>query len=290
MEFLDHREIEWARVKRAFYSIQLRFRYEYPGPVRELNQKLVVVPANNHGNQKLQNFELKISPGKAAENHKLDKFGNRVFHFIIPEIDSLVDFEVVVSLEKSLLCRKFPLLGQTEAAQYLIPTPLTSPDEKIKKIARELTRQTLEPRELAGLINQWTFKALTYGAGFTTVKTTASQALAIGTGLCQDYSHLMLSLCRTAGLPARYVSGHLLGEGGSHAWVEVLLPEEGMGKMAAIAFDPTNNCFAGMNYITVAVGRDFFDVSPTSGTFIAPYQGKLTCTKKAGLTRLEFTN
>ena len=127
-----------------------------------------------------------------------------------------------------------------------------------------------------------------YKSGVTTVRTTAAEALALGQGLCQDYAHLMLAVCRTAGLPARYVSGHLLGEGGSHAWVEVFLPTE--TGLSAVAFDPTNKRQPHLGYVTVAVGRDYQDVSPTSGSFTAPYGGQLTCSKRAGLTLVEYLN
>src|SRR5258707_739892 len=77
-----------------------------------------------------------------------------------------------------------------------------------------------------------------YEYGVTSVQTTAAQALAGGQGVCQDFAHVMLAVCHVIGLPARYVSGHLLGQGGTHAWVEVLTPQ---GKRAtAIAFDPCN--------------------------------------------------
>ena len=74
-------------------------------------------------------------------------------------------------------------------------------------------------------------------------------------------------------LPARYVSGHVLGEGGTHAWVEVLVPHpQDADALRAVAFDPTHDRRAGLRYVTVAVGRDYCDVPPTSGTFEAPYE------------------
>lgn len=118
--------------------------------------------------------------------------------------------------------------------------------------------------------------------------TTAAEALSVGQGLCQDYAHLMLAICRAAGLPARYVSGHMLGEGGSHAWVEVFLPTQ--GGLTAFAIDPTNRRQPHLGYGTVAVGRDYHDVSPTSGSFTAPYGGQLTFSKRAGLTLVEYLN
>ena len=127
-----------------------------------------------------------------------------------------------------------------------------------------------------------------YGTGTTNTETTASEALHIGQGLCQDYAHVMIAICRAAGLPARYVSGHMLGEGGSHAWVEVFLPSKGDDRLESFAFDPTNQRRPNLQYITVAVGRDYADVSPTSGSFVAPYQGWLRFIKKAGLTSVEY--
>lgn len=145
----------------------------------------------------------------------------------------------------------------------------------------------LEPEALADAINTWVWQAMRYVGGVTTVATSAADALLLGRGLCQDYSHVMLAICRAAGLPARYVSGHLLGEGGSHAWVEVLLPSA-QGGFVAVPFDPTNHRRANLSYITIAVGRDYRDVSPTSGTYIAPYQGRLTASKRAGVTCVEY--
>src|SRR2546430_8371806 len=107
-----------------------------------------------------------------------------------------------------------------------------------------------------------------YAAGVTTVQTTAAEALALRRGMCQDYAHVMIAICRAAGLAARYVSGHLLGAGGSHAWVEALLPHRGGD--CAQAYDPTNGRPPDMGYTTVAVGRGYGEVSPVSRGDTAP--------------------
>jgi transglutaminase-like putative cysteine protease len=88
----------------------------------------------------------------------------------------------------------------------------------------------------------------------------------------------MIALCRAAGLPARYVSGHMLGEGGTHAWVEVILAHATGAR--AVAFDPCNGRPAGRDYITVATGRDYTDVAPTSGTYVGAARGTLTTAKR----------
>ena len=81
-----------------------------------------------------------------------------------------------------------------------------------------------DPEETAERICAAVFAAITYQYGVTSVTTTAAEALAAGRGVCQDFAHVMLALCHLLGLPARYVSGHLLGQGGTHAWVEVIVP------------------------------------------------------------------
>jgi transglutaminase-like putative cysteine protease len=88
----------------------------------------------------------------------------------------------------------------------------------------------------------------------------------------------MIALCRAIGLPARYVSGHLLGEGGTHAWVEVIVANAAGAR--AVAFDPCHGRRAGRDYLTVATGRDYSDVAPTSGTYVGAARGTLTATKR----------
>jgi transglutaminase-like putative cysteine protease len=128
------------------------------------------------------------------------------------------------------------------------------------------------------------FHTLRYEWGITNVRTTAVEAVAAGRGVCQDYAHVMLALCRAAGLSARYVSGHLIGEGGSHAWVEVVVPDPCRpGQAQAVAFDPTHNRRAGWGYMTVAVGRDYADVAPTSGRYDGPCGGRLSSVKRLGV-------
>ncbi len=96
------------------------------------------------------------------------------------------------------------------------------------------------------------------------------------------------------GLAARYVSGHLLGESGTHAWVEVVLPANGADaagdsdKTVAWPFDPTHGRRAGLGYVTVAIGRDYGDVAPTSGTYAASYPGQLSARKRVDLTSVEY--
>jgi transglutaminase-like putative cysteine protease len=128
-------------------------------------------------------------------------------------------------------------------------------------------------------------RALPYRKGATSVGTTAAQAFAIGSGVCQDQAHVMLAMCRALGMPARYVSGHLLGEGLTHAWVEVILPHPRRPAIAvAVPMDPCHGRLAGATYVTVAVGRDYDDVAPTSGTYVGPHRNQLTSATRLAAT------
>lgn len=96
----------------------------------------------------------------------------------------------------------------------------------------------------------------------------------------------MLALCRLLDIPARYVSGHLIGEGGTHAWVEVLLPAPGE-TVEILALDPTHDRPADLRYLTVSVGRDYYDVAPVSGTYRAAHPGWLSASRRADVTHVE---
>jgi transglutaminase-like putative cysteine protease len=96
--------------------------------------------------------------------------------------------------------------------------------------------------------------------------------------VCQDQAHVLLAACRAAGIACRYVSGHMVGQGGTHAWVEVVVPDGAAAR--AVAFDPCHGCRADRRYVTVAVGRDYLDVPPTSGWYSGPARGRLSGTRE----------
>jgi transglutaminase-like putative cysteine protease len=287
VHLIDHRSVSWNNVRQTQYWLHKHFHYAYPGPIHELRQRLMVVPPDRYGDQRLCAYSASVLGAQGLETDSIDRFGNRMLFFYIPEAPSELTFEVKLTIERSGYPDLLPSLDAEQAAPFRGETALTTPDARIVAAARELAAQHQDPLALATAINTWVSQSMRYGWGVTNVDTTAAEALKVGQGLCQDYAHIMLAICRAANLPARYASGHLLGEGGSHAWVEVLLPNED-GGYVAMPFDPTNHRRANLSYITIAVGRDYHDVSPTSGTYIAPYQGLLTASKRAGLTRVEY--
>lgn len=295
LNLLDIEGIDWERVQRTAYLIHQHFRYDYPGPVRELKQRLLIVPPAIYGDQKCIVHHLDVSAQVAGTASEVDEFGNPVIELRIPSIERSVDFEAWIVVERFAGYGPNMLPGDVLSdARYLEPSVLTQPDDTLQRVASMLlegTREQKQPVTLAGRINDWVHNALSYAQGATDIHTTAAQALALGRGVCQDYAHIMLTLCRLCGLAARYVSGHLLGEGGTHAWVETLVAApERPGEAMALPFDPTHGCQTDLHYITVAVGRDYYDVAPTSGTFQAPYRGQLRVSKKVGPISLEYAD
>lgn len=286
-DVLDHRDVDWSRVKRSSCKVHQTFRYAYPGPIRDLRQRLVVVPPDLHGGQRLLRHWVDVSEPVAEARWEHDRFGNRVCHLHVPYVVDAVTFEVLISVERDLA--PLPIIGdRAYCATLCRPSDLTRPNTAMRTAAHMLQASGMRGLELVEAINTWVYSQMRYTSDVTSVKTTAQEALLLGKGVCQDFAHIMLTLCRLCGIPARYVSGHMLGEGGTHAWVEALLPDSDHdGQFVAHAFDPTHNRRTGHTYITIAVGRDYHDVAPTSGTFHAPYGGHLTTYKQAALVELE---
>jgi transglutaminase-like putative cysteine protease len=287
VQLIDHRRLDWNRVRRTDYLLHQRLRYEYPGPIRDLHQQLVVFPPDMHGSQRLVRRHLQVSVPGPQVHEENDTFGNRVCHLFLPRIERAVEFDIRFLVERNVGFEDGAQSNMDESV-FLQPSKLTQPDSALTEVANELA--TAGPgADLAERISEWVWRNVEYKHGVTDVKTTASEVLAFGQGVCQDHAHVMLALCRLLGLPARYVSGHLLGEGATHAWVEVFVPDpKRSGRYTIQAFDPSYGRRCRPDYITVAIGRDYADVAPTSGTFVAPYGGQLTSEKMAGITAVEW--
>ena len=153
--------------------------------------------------------------------------------------------------------------------EYLQPPSEPEEAEAVGRMAADLRRETGPGvaaflTELARSIHA----DYTYDPRATNVTTPLAEVLSHMRGVCQDFSHLMLAVCRSAGVPARYVSGYLytekqpIGDGAMHAWVEAFLPAAGW-----IGFDPTHGLLVDHQYVKVAVGRGYAEVPPTRGMF-----------------------
>jgi transglutaminase-like putative cysteine protease len=282
----DH-VIDCRRTQRTVYEVEQQFRYRYAAPIYDLRQRLMVVPRPVHGNQRVLSHRLEVSQPRSRKRVRADLFGNVVFEISIPNVEDAVDFDVSLIVERFAADRPHLEAADRHALNvYLLPSALTRPDAALRAAAAELAHGGERGADLARAVGAWVYRRMSYGFDRTGVHTTASQALASGHGVCQDYAHLMLVLCRLLGIPARYVSGHLVGEGGTHAWVEVLVPGPGQA-VEIIAFDPTHDRPADLRYLTVAVGRDYRDVAPVSGTYCGLHTGWLSTARRVSVADAE---
>jgi transglutaminase-like putative cysteine protease len=285
---IDPSSLDWATARRVSYLLRQSFRYEYPEPIRDLNHRLVVIPPERFGDQRRLRHELLVDAEGARLEDRKDRFGNVIIDVFAPRVSNAIEFTAEVSVERHAAEPNRLADGWLADGYLLEPSALTAADERILRAAETLASSAEWGLPLADRINDWVYQSMTYQYGVTGVRTTAAEALALGSGVCQDYAHVMLAVTRACGLPSRYISGHLLGEGGSHAWVEVVLPtKDGTGDAIASTFDPTHASRGGLNYVTIAVGSDYSDVAPTSGTYLSAASGRLFTRKRVTLTDLD---
>ena len=279
----DHQALDLDAAETVTYVLEQKFRYDYDEPVSSLRHKLVVVPPVRHGGQHLRAHRVEVGGVSARRRLRRDGRGNTVVQFQADRIEGgAVEFRIAALLQR-VRDDGLPVLpaAALHRRDLLAPTVLTRPDERLRDWAAELTDADDTPLERAERMSAAVHAEMTYQYGITSVGTPAAQALAGGRGVCQDYAHILLALCHAAELPARYVSGHLLGQGGTHAWVEVVVPVQ--DHAVAVPLDPCNGRRAGSRYVTVATGRDYRDVAPTSGSYVGTSASRLTASRRVGV-------
>lgn len=272
---------------RASYELHQQFRYEYPGPIANLRHRLVVAPPKVYGDQVRTAHRLEVSPGLRVAWER-DAFGNWIATVDADRVEREVRFDYTATIRRSE--GPPPLLDARwyDDPRFRDASRLTSPSLDMRIAAENLMAADQGCGKLATAINAFVAEHMRYVPDATTVETTAAEAFASRKGVCQDYAHVMIALCRLCGIPARYVSGHLLGEGGTHAWLEVIEPAPGTGTARVAGYDPTHDRRTTLNYVFVAAGRDYADVAPTSGQFEAPYIGRFTTSRRVDILDQHF--
>ena len=256
------------------WQINHSTRYSYAAPVRDSFNEVRLQPLSNE-QQTVESFLLKVLPA-ARLRHYHDFYSNCVHHFEIPEPHStlLIESTLTVMTQAgtvlALAARPGPMARIKEAlnvgrcydfipeSRYVDVTPETW------RLAVDATQGEDDVWQTALRLMRFVHGHLTYQSFSTHVHTHMRDALAQRQGVCQDYAHIMIGLCRTLKIPALYVSGYLATETASatHAWMEVFVPGVGWRGL-----DPTHNCPADETYVKIAVGRDYADVPPITGTY-----------------------
>jgi transglutaminase-like putative cysteine protease len=263
-----------------------RFRYVYAAPVTGVLTCLRLLPRVRHGAQEVISTRIRIDPHPRTARSWTDRFGNCVLEVehlrLTTHLEVSAEFWTTPASIVNGGCRSTspePIrLDSPADALWLFvqPTRLVDGGPEIEALSVDLRRRCASDEALAWEVMHRVYREMRYLPGSTSVETRASDALAHRTGVCQDFAQVMLAICRAAGLPARYVSGHMEGEGQMHAWVEALCAPRNGGPPAWHPLDPTHDRAAVGGYVTVAVGRDYADVSPISGRCYGPLPGHLS--------------
>ncbi|KQW55204.1 transglutaminase family protein [Variovorax sp. Root411] len=273
-------------------------RYEYSPPV-ETAQHLAHLKPLATDSQRLVSHRLAIEPAPAQRNELADLYGNTRAFFALEATHGrlVVTAESVVETSAPVLspavARELPWEAVRErfrfrkdatfdaASEFVFPSPYVPRHDDFAAYARASFVPGRPTFDVAMDLTERMYEDFAYDADSTEINTPAVDALAQRKGVCQDFAHIMIACFRTLGLPARYVSGYLLtqpppgqprlvGADASHAWVSVYLPGKGDGDGPESAggwadFDPTNGRQPGEDYVTLAIGRDYSDVSPMRG-------------------------
>jgi transglutaminase-like putative cysteine protease len=230
--------------------------------------------------QKTINALIRVMPATRVKRFT-DLFQNITHHFELPGPHSRLEIESRIKvhnlpLDISDFSRSaahsalddFSIREQTW--QYLQESRWVSRHPEVWRQALDVTQPHSSIYDQACALMTWIYLNFRYQPGATNVNTHLEDAFALRCGVCQDFTHVMLGMCRAVGIPARYASGYLyngpkdtlVGAQASHAWSEVYLPAAGW-----IGFDPTNNTLADERYVKIAIGRDYDDVTPVRGNY-----------------------
>ncbi len=266
-------------------SVVHRTTFLYNAPVRESSNTVRLEPRTFPYQRTLSSL-IRVVPATRLYRFT-DLFENINHHFEISQPHSKLEIESQIKVHNlPLILPEEAYLGGIDIYQapavrertwpYLNDSPRVYRTPEIWRQAVDLTDGIVPVYLQALAIMQWIHTNFRYEPGSTNVKAEVAESFALRRGVCQDFTHIMLGLCRSVNLPARYASGYLyngprdklVGAQASHAWCEVYLPAAGW-----IGFDPTNNTLADERYVKVAVGRDYEDVAPVEGT----YRGTAHC-------------
>lgn len=263
------------------FRIFHRTQYLYWTPVRDSYNEVRLRPATDD-KSRLEFFLLKVNPPVRLQ-HFRDNWFNYVHHFELPEPHSQLTIEAQSTINTTNPYLGGMPVGVPFASLKTDPHEMDQSflgDSRYVAISPEVWRLGIDIRdgsedvfETARGVMHHIYRNWTYAPNTTHAATHMNEVLALKSGVCQDFTHLMIGICRSLGIPARYVSGylyngpeaHLRGAQASHAWCEVRVPGRGW-----FGLDPTNDTLADERHIKIATGRDYHDAAPVSGYFDAP--------------------
>jgi transglutaminase-like putative cysteine protease len=264
------------------WDIFHRTRYTYATPVKNNFNEVRLQPLSNE-EQTLETFLLKVLPATKLSHYK-DFYLNIVHHFEIQEPHATLQVESRLRINTHPhaplagtdtpwpLVRIGEALRGTRCHEFIGASRFVDDSPETWRLGVEATEGQKDTWQAALAIMRFVHGHLTYVPDSTTVHTHIRDVLRDKRGVCQDFAHVMIGLCRAMKIPALYVSGYLATETASatHAWMEVFVPGVGWR-----ALDPTHNRQTDAQYVKIAVGRDYADVGPVMGSYHGTRERKL---------------
>jgi transglutaminase-like putative cysteine protease len=264
------------------YEITHRTSFQYESSVEQSLNTLRLKPRTNEC-QRVLTYDLTITPQSLTKEY-VDLWRNNIESFFIAGEHK----ELTITSVSTVSVQKAPYIYQIQFSNemrniflselfrehylaFLTTSRYTSLlPYQIEEILAAVGPHEDNPVKFACDVMTYLFNNIEYNPDSTTIETTAQEAFDQKSGVCQDYTHIMLGILRHCGIPARYISGYLyvgqddelIGDTATHAWVEIMVPGIGW-----IGLDPTNNVEVLENHIVLCVGRDFRDVSPVEGVY-----------------------
>ena len=226
-------------------------------------QRLRLTPKENE-KQKIITWDITFK-GARKETEYFDHHGNfcslLTFEKDIKTISIIA--EGVVGIKKTI-----GVLDDVSEIPYFLfrrHTDLAKPGKSIKEFCKQFSVRSVSDLDLVYSVSKNLKNLLTYGIGTTNIDTTAEEAFLLKTGVCQDFSHILISCMRELNYPARYVSGYLkmddkVDQDATHAWTEIYVDNLGW-----VGIDISNNIIVDENYIVLATGFDYKDAKPIHG-------------------------
>lgn len=256
-----------------------RTSFVYDGKAHDSFNEVRLRPFDD-ATQRCREFKLNIAPGAETRDYE-DFYRNTVHYFDVIDNHSKLVIEAVSIVDTTPMAGRTSVprvagdeLNQSAEREMLAEFFTNSPYVPLEvELWREAQDALVEGRSDVWSdvrrLGQHVYRRFAYRPNTTGVHTRATDVLKLRMGVCQDFAHVHLGLCRSLGIPARYVSGYFFNNTrrpreieASHAWIEAWIPGYGWA-----AYDPTHDRIADERYIKVAVGRDYTDIRPVHGTY-----------------------